>query len=247
MNEALLADGRQDELTASVTPRASLTAAERRELLDLLRIHFSGVTEEQFAADLEDKDWALRVRSGERLVGFSTLKVYASEFEGCRVNVVFSGDTIFDPVTWRSPILSREWIRLVKRLQRERGDEPWYWLLISSGWRTYRFLPVFWSEFFPRHGAETPPRIRRLLGHLATERFGDRFVREEGIVRLEHPQVLKDHLAEVPRGRIADPHVSFFLGRNPGHHRGDELVCLAELTDRNLTEAGHRMTRGLPR
>jgi hypothetical protein len=72
-------------------------------------------------------------------------------------------------------------------------------------------------------------------------------VREEGIVRLEHPQVLKDHLAEVPRGRIADPHVSFFLGRNPGHHRGDELVCLAELTDRNLTEAGHRMTRGLPR
>ncbi len=234
------------DLTASATRRAALTQKERRELLDLLQLHFSGVTEEQFAADLEDKDWVLRVRAGARLVGFSTLKAYASEFEGRRVNVIFSGDTIIDPVAWRSPILSREWIHLVKRLQRERPDEEWYWLLISSGWRTYRFLPVFWSEFFPRYDAETPPEVRRLLQHLAAERFRDRFLPDEGIVRLERPQALRNHLAEVPDGRAAGPHVAFFLERNPGHGRGDELVCLTELTDDNLTRAGRRMIRGLP-
>ena len=127
MSGALLANGRPNGLTASATPRAALSAEARQELLALLRLHFSGVDEDQFAADLEDKDWALRVRSGERLVGFSTLKVYSSEFEGRRVNIVFSGDTIIDPVSWRSPILSREWIRLVKHIQRERNDGPWYW------------------------------------------------------------------------------------------------------------------------
>jgi hypothetical protein len=242
---APLSDGRAPECTGSATPRASLSASERRELLDLLRRHFSGVTEDEFAKDLEDKEWVLRVRSGERLVGISTLKAYVSEFEGRRVNVIFSGDTIVDPVTWRSSILSREWIRLVKRLQEARPDEPWYWLLISSGWRTYRFLPVFWTEFFPRHDVETPPRVQRLLEHLATERFGEHFVREEGIVRLARPQVLKDHLAEVPAGRILCPHVSYFLERNPGYHRGDELVCLTEIADGKLTLAARRIIRGL--
>ena len=38
-----------------------------------------------------------------------------------------------------------------------------------------------------------------------------------------------------------DPHVAFFLKRNPGHGDGDELVCLTELSDDNLTRAGRRM------
>ena len=37
------------------------------------------------------------------------------------------------------------------------------------------------------------------------------------------------------------PHIAFFLATNPGHVRGDELVCLTELCDENLTRAGRRM------
>jgi hypothetical protein len=33
------------------------------------------------------------------------------------------------------------------------------------------------------------------------------------------------------------------MERNPGHADGDELVCLAELSDANLTAAGRRMVR----
>ena len=42
---------------------------------------------------------------------------------------------------------------------------------------------------------------------------------------------------------MPDPHIAFFLDRNPGFVRGDELVCLTRIDDRNLTPAGRRMAR----
>ena len=54
---------------------------------------------------------------------------------------------------------------------------------------------------------------------------------------------LRGTLAAVPDGREEDPHVRFFLARNAAHAAGDELVCLTELHDDNLTAAGARMVR----
>jgi hypothetical protein len=119
------------------------------------------------------------------------------------------------------------------------------WLLLTSGFRTYRFLPVFWREFFPRCESITPPAFQRLIDHLAGERFGRRYDEATGIVRLANPQRLRGPLSEIPVGRMEDSHVGFFVSRNPRHAAGDELVCLAELTPENLTAAGRRMAASI--
>ena len=121
------------------------------------------------------------------------------------------------------------------------GDRRTIWLLLTSGFRTYRFLPVFWREFFPRFDAATPEFIQRLLDQLAQQRFGTQFCRGAGVVRFVSPQRLRDGLQDIPGGRERDPHIAFFLSRNPGHVSGDELVCLTELCAENLTAAGRRM------
>jgi hypothetical protein len=202
------------------------------------------VTAGQFSRDLDEKDWVLRLRCGERLVGFTTLQVYGARVDGQSLNVMYSGDTITSPEVWGSPVLARAWIALVRQVQGERLDEPWYWLLLSSGFRTYRFLPVFWRAFWPRHDAPIPPAMARLRACLARQRFGDRYDDRAGIVRFASPQRLRDRLACVPDGRRHDPHIAFFLEQNPGHDGGDELVCIADLSDANLTAAGQRMLRG---
>lgn len=231
-----------DEATS--VPRASLTACERDELFGLLDRHFEGVTPTQFAHDLDEKDWVLRIRRDGRLVGFTTLQLYRASHDGRCVNVLYSGDTIMAPEAWRSPVLARGWIALVRALRGTRPGDAWYWLLLSSGFRTYRFLPVFWRDFWPRHDGEAPPRVQSLLVALAQERFGTAYDAVAGVVRFAQPQRLRGALAAVPQGRDDDPHVRFFLARNPGHNAGDELVCLAELSDGNLTAAGARMVWG---
>jgi hypothetical protein len=159
------------------------------------------------------------------------------------VNVVYSGDTIMAPEAWGSSVLARGWIGLVRRACAELAERPCYWLLLSSGFRTYRFLPVFWREFWPRQGGEMPADVRAMRDALAHGRFGDAYDAAAGVVRFGAPQRLRGGLAEVPEGRARDAHVAFFLERNPGHAAGDELVCLTELSDENLTAAGRRVVR----
>lgn len=225
------------------TRRAELSPAERVELRALLTEYFEGVTAAQFDRDLEEKDWVLRVFAGERLVGFSTVALGEVEVAGRWVNVVYSGDTIMAPEAWGSPVLARGWIGLVRRACAGLPVRPCYWLLLSSGFRTYRFLPVFWREFWPRHGGPMPDAERVLRDTLATERFGPAYDPAAGVVRFGVPQRLRPQLAAVPVNRTRDAHVAFFLAQNPGHADGDELVCLTELSDANLTAAGRRVVR----
>jgi len=224
--------------------RESLTAAERESMLSLLGEHFRGVTPERFAADLAEKNWALLLEDEQGLRGFSTLQIYETAGpEGEPLTVVYSGDTIVERDAGATAALPKSWIAAVRALRERHPRGRLIWLLLTSGFRTYRFLPVFWREFWPRWDAPTPPEVRELRDHLAQRKFGPLFEGASGIVRFPEPQVLREGLDDVPTGRLADPHVSFFLAANPGWARGDELVCLAELAEWNLTPAGRRMWR----
>ena len=210
-------------------------------MYSLLGNHFGGVRREVFEADLDTKNWVILLEDSSELKGFSTLLMYETEFEGKVESVVYSGDTIMDPSAWCSSVLSRTWIASVKKLRQEYSQGKLYWLLISSGYRTYRFLPTFWKEFYPRHDTSTPPRTKALLEFLARDRFGNCYNEASGVVRLPHPQVLQEGLRGIPVERLQDPHIRFFDRQNPSHLQGDELVCLTEICEENLTPAGRRM------
>jgi hypothetical protein len=217
--------------------REALTGSERAEMFALMKEFFLGVDTAQFERDLTGKNWVILLEDNGRLRGFSTLRLYTTEADGMPVRVIYSGDTIVHRDAWGSNALARTWLEAVRMWQ---GDLPLYWLLITSGFRTYRFLPVFWKEFWPRYDAAQRPR---LLDALAAERFGTQFDTSHGLVRFATPQVLRNGLKEIPPSRLADPHVGFFARANTGHARGDELVCLCPLTPANQTPVGRRLVR----
>jgi len=224
-----------------LVPRESLNATQRDEMFALLTAHFEGVTRERFERDLAEKNWVVEIRCDGRLLGFSTLLVREAQHEGQAITAVYSGDTIVAPEARSSTALARSWIAAVNAICAGFDMRPCYWLLLTSGFRTYRFLPVFWREFFPQHDVATPADTKRLLSELARTQYGDSFDAVTGLARFAEPQRLRGRLGIVPSGREADAHVAFFLTRNPGHARGDELVCLTEISDANLTAAGRRM------
>jgi len=228
-------------MSGRLVPREALSVAQRDAMFALLALHFEGVAREHFEADLAEKNWALLIENERRLCGFSTLVFYETRYRGEAVAVVYSGDTIVERGAWGTSQLPRSWIGAVRALQRQSPRVPLYWLLLTSGFRTYRFLPLFFREFFPHPGPPTPPDLPARLAFLAEERLGARYLKQRGVVRFARPQRLRGELAEVPEGRRQDPHVAFFLERNPGWREGDELVCLTEIAYSNLTPAGRRM------
>lgn len=240
--------------------REDLATGDRQRMEQLLGAHFEGVDSAAFARDLDEKNWVVLLEEDGRLAGFTTLLAYETEAAGEPLAVVYSGDTIVDRGARGSAALPQAWIAAVRALHEGRvadggggglaggagagGGGPrrrLFWLLLTSGFRTYRFLPVFWRDFHPRPGGPPPAAARSLLTTLARERLGGSYLPELGIARLPTPQVLAPDQREVPPGKLADPHVAFFLASNPGWEAGDELVCLTEIAAANLTAAGRRM------
>jgi len=231
-------------LRGRVVARQMLDPRTRDAMFALLTAHFAGVDRVTFDRDLDEKSCAILLDDGAGVLrGFTTMLVYESRVAGAPVSVIYSGDTIVERAWWGSPVLARTWIGAALDLAGDDGPRDVYWLLLTSGFRTYRFLPVFFREFYPRFDAATPPRHAGLLERLAAERFGPQYDRAAGVVRFVRPQVLAPDLITLPEGRMPDPHVAFFLDRNPGFVRGDELVCLTRIDERNLTPAGRRMAR----
>ena len=214
-------------------------------MFSLIGAHFTGVDRHTFDRDLDDKTGAILLEDDSgTLRGFSTIVAYESRAAGRPVAVVYSGDTIVERAWWGSPALARTWARAVRQLAPSDGQRDVYWLLLTSGFRTYRFLPVFFRDFTPRVNGPRGDSDAKLLEALAFERFGPQYDPPTGIVRLDRPQVLAPDLLALPEGRLPDPHIAFFVQRNPGYVNGDELACLARISDDNLTPAGRRMAAG---
>lgn len=234
-------------LRGRVVRREDLGRERVEAMYRLMGAHFEGVGRDGFERDLDEKGWVILLEQGAgegaRLCGFSTLDLYTVRFRGETVHVVYSGDTLVEASARGSSLLPRTWIRAVLSLRRQHlgGGAPFVWLLLTSGFRTYRFLPVFFRRYHPRPGADEPPRLGELRDFLARLRFRDAYDAAAGVVRFAEPQVLRPDLRTLPASRLADPHVAFFAARNPGHERGDELVCLTELDPLDLTPAGRRM------
>ena len=231
-------------LQGRVAARPALDLKTRDSMFALLAAHFGGVDRATFDWDLDEKSCAILLEDGDGVLrGFTTMLVYESRVDGTPISVIYSGDTIVERAWWGSPVLARTWIAAALNAAPPGEPREVYWLLLTSGFRTYRFLPVFFREFYPRFDAVTPPRHAALLDTLAHERFGSQYDAGAGVVRFARPQVLAPDLVALPEGRMPDPHIAFFLERNAGFVRGDELVCLTRIDERNLTPAGRRMAR----
>ena len=209
----------------------------------LFERYYLATTPELFASDLAGKDTVFLLRDAqERLCGFSTLAVSRMEVDGKRVRIVFSGDTIIDRAHWGSQTFAFSWLRHIGRIALDEPETPLYWLLIVKGHRTYRYLPAFGVAFTPDWRRPADARLEAVKHAVARARFGRAYDQEAGVVR--HAES-RGHLApewgSVSAREALRPDVNFFLQRNPGYVRGEELVCLCELAPDNMRPLTRRL------
>lgn len=235
---------RISRLFSETVPVEHLGLAEKDAMYSLLAENYEHVNRPSFEADLFEKDCAILLRDAQdrSLRGFSTQKVMHFRVEGQRLRAVFSGDTIIARSHWGEQELGRAWSQFVAELRAEEPEVPLYWFLISKGYRTYLFLPLFFHQFYPRHDRITPAREQKILDTLASIRYPGYYARESGLIVFpESHGNLNRQLAEIAPHRLRNPHVQFFLSKNPGFAEGHELVCLAEISAQNMRSYAARM------
>ena len=231
-------------LTARTVPVSAVDARTRAQMYALFASAYEGTDRAAFERDLAEKQRVILLHDAltGMLGGFSTVLVQPVAVSRGPGTVVFSGDTVIDPRYWGQKQLQAAFARLLLSLKLQAPARPLYWFLISKGYRTYLLLANAFPHAVPRHDRPEAAELRALLDQLAGSRFGSRYDRADGIVRNDgaHERV-REGLAPVTAELLANPHVRYFIHRNPRHADGDELACLADVRLRDLVRASLRI------
>jgi hypothetical protein len=235
-------------LVARTVERADLTLPQRDAMWRLFSTYYADVTRAGFERDLAEKQHVIIVSdSGDgSCQGFSTLQVYERVIEGKKVVAIFSGDTLIDKAYWGQMALQRAFFLYIVQVKVTHPMHEVYWFLISKGYKTYLLLAKSLPTYWPRFDAPTPSFERKLIDSLAREKHPDAWLPERGVLSFDEPQGrLKAGIAPIDAQALALPEVRFFLERNPGHTRGDELCCLGKVDARLALVYSRKLLRKL--
>jgi hypothetical protein len=216
---------------------SDLVLEQKKRMCYLLNRYFQHITYDCFENDLSEKDWVIMLSDADSGViqGFSTQKLLRATVRNMNVRGLFSGDTIIDKDFWGGTALVKKWFELVFSLLEEERDSKLYWFLISMGYKTYRYLPIYFYNFYPCFNKNTPVHEKSVLDAFARMKYPQQYSVDRGIIHFDQDVAcLKADFAKIPEHKLSDPHVKYFLEMNPLFAEGDELACLAELTEHNL-------------
>ncbi len=206
----------------------------RRQMYDLMVLNYHGVDWDEFNRNLDEKQFVMIGLVDRQVRGFTTGRCFTQAFgSGRQADVLFSGDTIIASSDRGNPIWSTLWLYHAISLARA-CDRPLYWMLTSKGHLTYRFLPIWFKEFYPRCDRPIPEDMSDLLDALGRNYGGRQYDAQRRVVSWPRGQRLRGGVAEPGDKERSNPHVKFFLDRNAGWRDGDELVCIARLGADNL-------------
>jgi hypothetical protein len=217
-------------LQSQILSAATLDPGTRQSMWNLFSQYYANVDRDVFEKDLSEKNHVIviRERRGKAVQGFSTLQTFTKEVMGRRFGVIFSGDTIVARQYWGQTLLQKAFLRYIMQYKLSHPLMPVYWFLISKGYKTYLLMARNFLEYWPRYERPTPPWERAALHRLASDKFGDSWQSERGVVVFDKcPGKLRGEVAPIDEAlRQRMPQVRFFEQINPGHAAGEELCCM---------------------
>ena len=237
------------KLTSSLVRVDDIGIEDRNTMLQLMDECFMNIRKATFDADLEQKDWVILVRTiaTGQLVGFSTQVLLNVNIDGCPVRVLYSGDTVIERQHWGDPALAHAWGHLALRLIEDCETKPLYWFLTSKGFRTYRYLPLFFRTYYPKPDSHLPDCVRLIIDAIGHQISPQHYNTETQIIRAtQSKDFVRPGVSDLTNQLQSNPSVQFFVERNPNYLYGDELCCLAALTKENFTKAAYRVINSRP-
>lgn len=201
----------------------------------IMQKYYDNFIWDNFISDLKSKqDAILLYDENNCLRGFTTLAVF---FHDEKIQLLFSGDTNIEKEYWGNNDLSQIWVKnAFVHAEKFRGTT--YWLLLTKGYKTYKFLHTFFNSFYPRANTKTPWYLQEIMHKFATKKYGEQY--QNGVITTGK-DYLKSEFAEIDEAKLKNKNTAFFLEKNPNFTKGDELVCITELSLRNLNNLGRKM------
>ena len=220
-----------------------LTKEDIKSMYELMLIYYENIKEENFRTDLRKKQGAILLINpqDESIKGFTTIGIYNAEINKTKIKLLFSGDTVIHQDFWSNNDLMQIWIKNAIKIK-ERYKEKLYWLLISKGYKTYKYLSTFYKEFYPRYDKKTPEFEKSIIDNFGRTYYRENYDEKKGIIVMNYSRdYLKKDYTKIPQEKLKDKNTEFFIQKNPEYYKGNELVCVTEIALENLNKKGRKI------
>ncbi|MBI5924799.1 MAG: hypothetical protein HY836_04300 [Aquabacterium sp.] len=225
---------KKEKVSTFFRPIKSVTVSNIKQMYDIYASYYENTSLDIFLNDLSKKSGVILVtrKSDDKIVGFSTQTFFDIKVDGKRVRGIFSGDTIIEQAYWGNNALANTFYRrlIIERIK--RPFTPFYWFLISKGYKTYLLMTNNFYNYYPKVDGNRGGRNERY--HNITQAycealFPEAFDKEAMLLDFGQEYVrLKGDVADItPELKSANPHIAFFEKVNPSWRRGTEVPCLA--------------------
>ncbi len=228
-------------LYGKVIDTALLGKEDKQTMFYLMDEFYDNVSMKVFQEDLSEKDHCiLLVDEKGDIKGFSTQKVMSVDIGLKKVWGVFSGDTIIHRDYWGSFELFKVFAQYYVRFGEQYG--VFYWFLISKGYKTYKMLPLFFNEFYPKFNKKTPEFELAVMNSFGNKKYPLEYDAKRGVIVYGGKRDrLKEGVADILEKQLKDENIEFFTRINPGYIEGDDLVCLTKLSRDNFNKTAQRL------
>jgi hypothetical protein len=233
---------RAARLKFAYAPVSRLSAGELAALWTVYSAFFD-TERTAFERAVERSDEVIRFHDANdgRLCGMALISAYAASHEGRDFRVLSTGAVCLEPPYRGLNAVQRAGLF---RLARERLRHPLsdvYWYFDTFSYKSYLLLPRNLPEYWPRADRSTPAWESGVIAVLAQRHGGEAWNPITGVIGAQGRR-LRPGVAEVlPADH--NPHVRFFLRRNPGHAAGERLPCLCPLNLRNVAAIARTAAR----
>jgi hypothetical protein len=227
--------------------------SQLQQMFGIFERYYDNVSWPSFRKDFREKSRVILLfdRRTGLLQGFTTLKTFRSVVQGKEVAGLFSGDTVVEREYWGQPALRATFFRAMlvtwwENLLESKGRRPFYWFLISKGYKTYLLLTNNFQTHWPRYNVPMPDREREIMRTFADSLYPGRanerelktFTQEKSrsidrALVLPFDQgapCLREEVAPIRHDLLTNPKIRFFQIANPGWEEGHELCCLAPIS-----------------
>lgn len=230
----------KNELEYRLVKKEDFGLLDFDRMYELMSNNYNHVNKENFEKDLLAKQYVGIFTLENIIYGFTTYAINPQNSGTDEYNIVFSGDTIIDPEFWGTQIMMQSWCRTVGTFLHHSSSKKLYWYLLTKGHRTYMYLPLFFSDYFPSHEGTKDPLYQSIAERCSDLFYGEKYKIEKGVIQFkEKIGELNKELAEASFNKRST-FAAFFLEKNPGFYNGDELVCLTEISVDNMIRSGKK-------
>lgn len=222
-----------------------------RQMHELFTDYYNNAHIDQFIADLRKKNHIILVCESyrNRVVGFTTIKMFESEFQGRKVKGIFSGDTIMYKEYWGSKAMHSAFLNYVVKEKLKNPTTKLYWFLISKGYKTYLLMANNFKRYYPAMNGDVEDQLylKGITKHFCDMYYPGKFDAETGILDFgDGYQNLKEEVAEItPELKKQYPKIDFFESMNPGWREGHELACVGEMSFDQFAFYGSKLSKSI--